>query len=229
MSLFKRKRTGSILPMALVIALVGAWYISLIFDRAGSFLGVTSSQRITYMDEIVAANYIEQVKGSIVARNLSNIASGGSVLHGQENGEIPFLQEYPPLSGIEGLRVDSADTSLNQVINVQGGGGNRRVEVRVYDANYSTHRIKESSSFSPADFDNLPPSFFISGNSGSGQLVNTGNSGLMYEEIKSSGGNLGDIYKRYGAYLIQVRISDPERPDVPIRITEEVFIHVIKP
>ena len=224
-----KKHEGIALVLTLIVVGVGLLIIAFMFDTVVNFARYFSETRQVYVDTVTARSYIERVKGEIVAVNIARVANGEAVLHGEDNLDSTFPEGA--IKSLNGLLITSkyGDFIINDEININGP---QRVEVRVYDANYSVEGIAtEDEGFPHDDIYELPPSFLY-GEDAARDWTNIGDDGSDYnkydEDPKMS------AYENYGAYLIRVRIyntSNTFRPSEEtkrlVRTTEEAFIQYV--
>jgi hypothetical protein len=213
-----KKREGFVLIMTLIIVIVGLGVIAVMFNSVTQFTGIFSQYRQVYVDTITARNYIEIMKGGIVATNNAR----DTVLHGPDNQSPSFESDIRNLDGLL-ITGDNNEFILDRDVNIIGP---QRIEVRVYDANYTVHRIVPD--FPINELYELPPSFFAGG-SVRPDWYNEGQDGSDYnrfEELPIGGG----AYEKYGAYLVRVKVFNKayaNKPEKLVRTTEEVFLQVI--
>jgi len=228
-SITNKKHEGFALILALIVVGVGLILIAAMFSTVTTFTRFFSEYRQAYDNTIIARNYIEMMKGEIVAENISRGGAGVGVLHGKENQDEAFPENA--ITNLDGLIIYdgvnperfafSADVNLN---------GPQIVEVNVYDANYRVEGIN-SATFPIADLHELPPSFYIEGGSGP-EWEDIGKDGSDYNEFEEPYVGFSGAFSNYGAYLIRVRIYDTANsthgnPERLVRTTEEAFLQVI--
>jgi len=225
-----RKREGFALALTLIIVVVGLLIVSAMFSSVRDFTGFFSEYRRAYTDIITANSYIERVKGRIVAINNARASFDIPVLHGSENQDRKFNTIITHLNGLiisgdeftpgfEDEFIIGEESTVN---------GPQVVIVRVYDANYNVETIDEDE-FTDADFNELPPSFFIAVID-EPDWKDIGSDGSDYNQFESPYDDARALYDKYGAYLIRVKIYNlvgrNNRP-VLVRTTEETFVQVI--
>ena len=224
-----RKREGFALALALFVVTVGLILIAALFNSVSSFTNFFSQYRQAYVDTVIARNYIEIMKGEIVAENNSRAGTGAGVLHGIENQDEAFPDNtIKSLAGLiihDGVNPNRFDNSFVENIN-----GQQRVEVTVYDANYRVGGI-DSLAFPHDELYELPPSFYVEGGTAP-DWVPIGKDGSDYNEFDVTPNPTKGAHSNYGAYLIRVKIYDTanstySNPDRLVRTTEEAFLQVI--
>ena len=219
-----KKRKGFALILALIVVGVGLIIVAFMFNYVSSFTRYFSQYRQTYLDTATARSYVEKIKGYIVHINNHR----GTVLHGQENQNPDFPANT--ITSLNGLLI-SGDSSMpnisllvDEIININGP---QRVQVHVYDANYSVEGI--SDAFPHHEIYELPPSFYIAGGSDK-DWVDVGDDGSDYNKFDEDPPSSKGAHGNYGAYLIRVRIyntATTNRQERLVRITEEAFVQVI--
>lgn len=218
----KARHRGVGLIMALIVALIGTAVSAIIFEMSASFLNTSQLQKKTYEDGISAQSEIERAKGEIIFANKAQ----GYVLHGTRNTSANFEDETDKITSVAGLSIDVGER-LNQPIE------NRIVDTKIFDASYKAARIN-TTLFPAADYHDLPPSFFIENNA-TGGLLNTTTTSMEPHGAGGTGGGsaggLEELYKRYGVYMVQVKVFERNLTGNPkgklIRKTEEVFVHLL--
>ena len=224
-----KKRKGFALVLALIVVAIGLILVAVMFNSVSSFTNFFSEYRQAYVDTIIARNYIERMKGEIVAENNARSGTGVGVLHGIQNQDEGFPENA--ITSLEGLVVyDATSPDRFSFIVNENVNGPQRVEVIVYDANYRVEGI-DSSSFPLADIYELPPSFFVEGGAAP-DWVPIGKDGSDYNEFEEPVLAMKGAHSNYGAYLIRVKIFDTanstyHNPDRLVRVTEEAFLQVI--
>lgn len=233
------KRRGSALILALIVALVGGAIGALIFEVAGAYLNTTSKQSRAYTDDIIAVGFIEKAKGAVIAENVrlyrTPPSSGREVLRGSANASYDKF-----IGTITDHSITSSDHLIIQGIpglsatpyNVDRGADKGIVNLEVWDAMYNPDRVKVASFAGVGALTalaNLPPSFFIDSGTPGGFTGENFDEQIQYAEgggsQSGSLGGLNEIYKRYGVYVIRVKMHN-EAGNL-IRTTEEAFANMM--
>jgi hypothetical protein len=225
-----KKRKGFALVLALIVVAVGLVIIAAMFNYASQFTGFFSEFRKAYIDTVTARSYIEHIKGEIVADNIAR----GSVIHGPGNDDPTFPVNH--IKNLDGLLIKGIEGKENKYFindTFEKLNGPQRIEVRVYDANYSVKAI-DTSTFTIDELYELPPSFYAETEL-MPDWVDETKDNTDYNEFEETRDYRG-VYETYGAYLIKVRIYDTARTSLTpenrppmrlVRTTEEAFLQVL--
>ena len=115
---------------------------------------------------------------------------------------------------------------LSQDVLLSARGGERRLRLQVFDANYRVSDIRFATT--PEMPPSLSPLSRISGGSGDGDSYEDEGEGTDPSRKSVSGDVVPmDYYKNYGAYMIRVEVYR-EGQSTPLRRTEEAFFQYVK-
>ena len=219
------RRSGFILIAALVIILVGAALSVGIFALANSMLTTDVVNRKGYEEQTEVVRYIELAKGFIVTRNIELASRDEPVLHGRGGAS----NDYFVVRRLDDLQVcmpQAVGDVLSQDVPLSARGGERRLRLQVFDANYRVSDIRFATT--PEMPPSLSPLSRISGGSGDGDSYEDEGEGTDPSRKSVSGDVVPmDYYKNYGAYMIRVEVYR-EGQSTPLRRTEEAFFQYVK-
>lgn len=219
------RRSGFILITALVIILVGAALSVGIFALANSMLTTDVVNRKGYEEQTEVVRYIELAKGFIVTRNIELASRDEPVLHGRGGAS----NDYFVVRRLDDLQVcmpQAVGDVLSQDVPLSARGGERRLRLQVFDANYRVSDIRFATT--PEMPPSLSPLSRISGGSGDGDSYEDEGEGTDPSRKSVSGDVVPmDYYKNYGAYMIRVEVYR-EGQSTPLRRTEEAFFQYVK-
>ena len=219
------RRSGFILITALVIILVGAALSVGVFALANSMLTTDVVNRKGYEEQTEVVRYIELAKGFIVTRNIELASRDEPVLHGRGGAS----NDYFVVRRLDDLQVcmpQAVGDVLSQDVPLSARGGERRLRLQVFDANYRVSDIRFATT--PEMPPSLSPLSRISGGSGDGDSYEDEGEGTDPSRKSVSGDVVPmDYYKNYGAYMIRVEVYR-EGQDAPLRRTEEAFFQYVK-
>ena len=219
------RRSGFILIAALVIILVGAALSVGIFALANSMLTTDIVNRKGYEEQTEVVRYIELAKGFIVTRNIELVSRDEPVLHGRGGAS----NDYFVVRRLDDLQVcmpQAVGDVLSQDVPLSARGGERRLRLQVFDANYRVSDIRFATT--PEMPPSLSPLSRISGGGGDGDSYEDEGEGTDPSRESVSGDVVPlDYYKNYGAYMIRVEVYR-EGQDAPLRRTEEAFFQYVK-
>jgi hypothetical protein len=215
------RRRGMALPMALIIALFGSILIAGSFKFAVSSKKLATAQGSRYSDQVLAFDYIEKAKGSI----LHKMQRDKKALHPSWAAD---WGDRPPIGAVDDLLIKEPN------LYAEVTEGNRRVLLEVFDLTYETDQLENAIVGNPSELRRLPPMLKLTssqlgvGNS----MKNTGKiPGISGEEPSQE--NHAASYRVdldcFGAYLIRVQLFrlPYSTGDKPIRVTEEAFFQVL--
>ncbi len=219
------RRSGFILITALVIILVGAALSVGVFALANSMLTTDVVNRKGYEEQTEVVRYIELAKGFIVTRNIELASRDEPVLHGRGGAS----NDYFVVRRLDDLQVcmpQAVGDVLSQDVPLSARGGERRLRLQVFDANYRVSDIRFATT--PEMPPSLSPLSRISGGSGDGDSYEDEGEGTDPSRKSVSGDVVPmDYYKNYGAYMIRVEVYR-EGQSTPLRRTEEAFFQYVK-
>ena len=219
------RRSGFILITALVIILVGAALSVGVFALANSMLTTDVVNRKGYEEQTEVVRYIELAKGFIVTRNIELASRDEPVLHGRGGAS----NDYFVVRRLDDLQVcmpQAVGDVLSQDVPLSARGGERRLRLQVFDANYRVSDIRFATT--PEMPPSLSPLSRISGGSGDGDSYEDEGEGTDPSRKSVSGDVVPmDYYKNYGAYMIRVEVYR-EGQSTPLRRTEEAFLQYVK-
>lgn len=206
----KRKRSGFILVVALIIVLLGSALSVGIFALARFMYGTDILHRRSYEEQIDLNSYIEEAKGFIVDWNNKQPSVNKPVLHGRGGLSDDKYFAIGKLSDLQVCTPNEVGNVLSREITLsEDRGVARKLLLQVYDANYRVNDV--SSSFVPNS--DMPPSLYPTYlPQGGGWTTGTGG-------VKPK-----NLYKTYGAYLVRVELF---RGGKALRRAEELFFMVV--
>ena len=224
-SLRRGRRSGFILITALVIILLGAALSVGVFALANSMLTTDVVNRKGYEEQTEVVRYIELAKGFIVTRNIELASRDEPVLHGQGGASNDYFV-VRRLDDLQVCKPQAVGDVLSQDVLLSARGGERRLRLQVFDANYRVSDIRFATT--PEMPPSLSPLSRISGGSGDGDSYEDEGEGTDPSRKSVSGDVVPmDYYKNYGAYMIRVEVYR-EGQDAPLRRTEEAFFQYVK-
>jgi len=228
-----KSRKGAALVMALVIVIVGGAIIGVTFNLVFRHVWMSVQLRGGYVDSTILRSAIEEVRGRITARNMTD-----GIQH------VPVVTNAGVITGVNQLRFNPADFPappgglvLNQPTEIRAGVGTRFVLVEVYDLRFQAQNVvgllRGTLPNPIPDF--FPPSFFSPVVAGGG-----GNPMAAFvegEAITSGGGGTGGVIDQgiQGVYMVRARLFDADpganvNADTrPIREAREVFEQILPP
>ena len=219
------RRSGFILITALVIILVGAALSVGVFALANSMLTTDVVNRKGYEEQTEVVRYIELAKGFIVTRNIELASRDEPVLHGQGGASNDYFV-VRRLDDLQVCKPQAVGDVLSQDVLLSARGGERRLRLQVFDANYRVSDIRFATT--PEMPPSLSPLSRISGGSGDGDSYEDEGEGTDPSRKSVSGDVVPmDYYKNYGAYMIRVEVYR-EGQSTPLRRTEEAFFQYVK-
>jgi hypothetical protein len=230
--LFIHGRKGFALPLALIIAIVGAILSGAIIQRGYSFFRSMGRQRSFYGDHVSVTDYVQAVKGQLIQANIERGASGDGVWHGQGlNDELAS-----EIHSVADLLLNDArfsfDVSLGSI-----GQGRQRVRVNVFDVHYQENQLQNSLRNDPGQMSVLPaPINALMGKSTNSSSGQGGAEGEAEDPTKgtqseAASGELHYPWDRFGAYVVKVELFDVDGLNQPTlkRTAEEAFFQVLRP
>lgn len=224
-SLRRGRRSGFILITALVIILLGAALSVGVFALANSMLTTDVVYRKGYEEQTEVVRYIELAKGFIVTRNIELASRDEPVLHGQGGASNDYFV-VRRLDDLQVCKPQAVGDVLSQDVLLSARGGERRLRLQVFDANYRVSDIRFATT--PEMPPSLSPLSRISGGSGDGDSYEDEGEGTDPSRKSVSGDVVPmDYYKNYGAYMIRVEVYR-EGQSTPLRRTEEAFFQYVK-
>lgn len=224
-SLRRGRRSGFILITALVIILLGAALSVGVFALANSMLTTDVVNRKGYEEQTEVVRYIELAKGFIVTRNIELVSRDEPVLHGQGGASNDYFV-VRRLDDLQVCKPQAVGDVLSQDVLLSARGGERRLRLQVFDANYRVSDIRFATT--PEMPPSLSPLSRISGGSGDGDSYEDEGEGTDPSRKSVSGDVVPmDYYKNYGAYMIRVEVYR-EGQSTPLRRTEEAFFQYVK-
>ena len=224
-SLRRGRRSGFILITALVIILLGAALSVGVFALANSMLTTDVVNRKGYEEQTEVVRYIELAKGFIVTRNIELASRDEPVLHGQGGASNDYFVVHR-LSDLQVCKPQAVGDVLSQDVLLSARGGERRLRLQVFDANYRVSDIRFATT--PEMPPSLSPLSRISGGGGDGDSYEDEGEGMDPSRESVSGDVVPlDYYKNYGAYMIRVEVYR-EGQSTPLRRTEEAFFQYVK-
>ena len=224
-SLRRGRRSGFILITALVIILLGAALSVGVFALANSMLTTDVVNRKGYEEQTEVVRYIELAKGFIVTRNIELASRDEPVLHGQGGASNDYFV-VRRLDDLQVCKPQAVGDVLSQDVLLSARGGERRLRLQVFDANYRVSDIRFATT--PEMPPSLSPLSRISGGSGDGDSYEDEGEGTDPSRKSVSGDVVPmDYYKNYGAYMIRVVVYR-EGQSTPLRRTEEAFFQYVK-
>ncbi|WP_299075835.1 hypothetical protein [uncultured Fretibacterium sp.] len=224
-SLRRGRRSGFILITALVIILLGAALSVGVFALANSMLTTDVVNRKGYEEQTEVVRYIELAKGFIVTRNIELASRDEPVLHGQGGASNDYFV-VRRLDDLQVCKPQAVGDVLSQDVLLSARGGERRLRLQVFDANYRVSDIRFATT--PEMPPSLSPLSRISGGSGDGDSYEDEGEGTDPSRKSVSGDVVPmDYYKNYGAYMIRVEVYR-EGQSTPLRRTEEAFFQYVK-
>ena len=219
------RRSGFILITALVIILLGAALSVGVFALANSMLTTDVVNRKGYEEQTEVVRYIELAKGFIVTRNIELASRDEPVLHGQGGASNDYFVVHR-LSDLQVCKPQAVGDVLSQDVLLSARGGERRLRLQVFDANYRVSDIRFATT--PEMPPSLSPLSRISGGGGDGDSYEDEGEGTDPSRKSVSGDVVPmDYYKNYGAYMIRVEVYR-EGQSTPLRRTEEAFFQYVK-
>ena len=219
------RRSGFILITALVIILLGAALSVGVFALANSMLTTDVVNRKGYEEQTEVVRYIELAKGFIVTRNIELASRDEPVLHGQGGASNDYFVVHR-LSDLQVCKPQAVGDVLSQDVLLSARGGERRLRLQVFDANYRVSDIRFATT--PEMPPSLSPLSRISGGGGDGDSYEDEGEGMDPSRESVSGDVVPlDYYKNYGAYMIRVEVYR-EGQSTPLRRTEEAFFQYVK-
>jgi len=210
---------------ALVIILLGAALSVGVFALANSMLTTDVVNRKGYEEQTEVVRYIELAKGFIVTRNIELASRDEPVLHGQGGASNDYFV-VRRLDDLQVCKPQAVGDVLSQDVLLSARGGERRLRLQVFDANYRVSDIRFATT--PEMPPSLSPLSRISGGSGDGDSYEDEGEGTDPSRKSVSGDVVPmDYYKNYGAYMIRVEVYR-EGQSTPLRRTEEAFFQYVK-
>lgn len=225
-SLRRGRRSGFILITALVIILLGAALSVGVFALANSMLTTDVVNRKGYEEQTEVVRYIELAKGFIVTRNIELASRDEPVLHGQGGASNDYFV-VRRLDDLQVCKPQAVGDVLSQDVLLSARGGERRLRLQVFDANYRVSDIRFATT--PEMPPSLSPLSRSSGGGGDGDSYEDEGEGT---DSSTGAPPFGDVvpmdyYKNYGAYMIRVEVYR-EGQSTPLRRTEEAFFQYVK-
>jgi hypothetical protein len=213
------------LVLALVVVVVGSVLSAILIHMGYSFLTNTRQQRSFYGDHVTVTDYVQAVKGQLIAANLAN---PGGVWHGQGlNDELD--SKIGSVSDL--LLSDDPRFSFDAEVGTIGQGS-QRVRVNVFDVHYHENQLQSSLRSDAEQMRILPAPINATGGRAASSTGDTEGDG------KSSGkgtieGSVGGTYpwNRFGAYVVRVQLFNVDSLNrvTLARAAEEAFYQVLSP
>ena len=220
-SIFLR-RPGVALPMAMMVVVIGTGLVMVMFYATSNFSKLASTQRLIYMDQLNAVDYIEQAKGRISTK----IVEDEEALHPKVGDE--WNSRKVPIASLSDLQVyiDRQNPNSDPLnITKRPLKNGRSISLRVYDLTYEPTWITSDMSNSARMA--LPSPLIVMGKMTElkDDIVNVGDVNdplISRTDDKSSVSQVN--LKNIGAYLVRVEIFD--QTGNRVRLTEEAFFQL---
>ena len=216
LKLFRRRREGVALILALVVMLVGGALAALIFEMGLSFSSTTRRQRDHYTDHTTGTNYIQEAVAYITKTNND---AGKVVLH-----RPPLSVEDRTVKSLEGIRfrIDEISRDVRE--------GRNRITVNVYDVSYDD--IDDSLKNKLEEMRELPPplNLYYTKNGGAAIMEVDGDGAITNDKLPHRKENSWrDILEHYGAYVVRMRLfrTDETGHEKWVRTIDQGFFQIV--
>jgi hypothetical protein len=207
--------------MALTVTVMGSLIALALITMGYSFLKSSARQRNFYGDHVSVTDYVQDVKGKLIAKNISD----GQVQHGKG-----LSSSSSPIASIDNLVLDGYNSPDIPV--GSWGLGKQKVSVTVYDAYYFYDQLDPALRNDSAQMALFPPPInaLAAGSTGADAETEGESQGDSTIGTNSSPGTFYP-WSSFGAYVVRVQLYNVDMLGATrlTRTAEEAFFQVLNP